>query len=101
MKKLKTLVKGCVFLYSKEKTDLPWKYVENTENYSKIYTKVIRRAKKMENNRHKLNAKNKTISVWQIINKKFGKSTLNNKKTAINWGSNKLTSLKIIVELFE
>jgi hypothetical protein len=39
--------------------------------------------------------------VWQIINKEIGKSILNNKKIEINCGANKLTSQKIIVELFQ
>ena len=37
-----------------------------------IYKRVIREAKKRENDRHMANAKNKTRAMWQIVNKELG-----------------------------
>jgi hypothetical protein len=53
-----------------------------------ICRKVIREPEIRENDRYILNANNKTKAVWQVINKEIGKSTVNNKKIEINWGSN-------------
>lgn len=39
--------------------------------------------------------------MWQIKRKEIGISVLYNKKTEINWGSNKLAGPKIIAQLFK
>jgi len=56
--------------------------------YIYICRKVIREPKMRENDRYILNSNNKTKAVWQVISKEIGKSTVNNKKIEINWGSN-------------
>lgn len=49
-----------------------------------------------ENDRYILNSNNKTKAVWQVISKEIGKSTVNNKKIEINWGSNTSWIFKLL-----
>ncbi|GFG34873.1 hypothetical protein Cfor_10398 [Coptotermes formosanus] len=66
-----------------------------------VYGKVIREAKRRENDiRSVLNANNKTKTLGQMINKETGKSTVNNKEIEINGRSNKMTYQKLVAELF-
>ena len=64
-------------LINKTKNHLPLS--EDTRlyfaKYSKIYKRVIKEAKKCENDRFLLQATNKPKAMWQIINKELGKST--------------------------
>jgi hypothetical protein len=45
-----------------------------------IYKRVIREAKKRENDRHIANATNRTKAMWQVINKEAGKIHKMNRK---------------------
>ena len=57
-----------------EKKDLGY-----IKHYRKIYRRVIKEAKRNENNSYISNAKNKSKAAWQVINKEVGKSYINNK----------------------
>jgi hypothetical protein len=80
---------------------LKGKDLKYNENYRNVYGKVIREAKRRENDiRSVLNANNKTKTLGQMINKETGKSTVNNKEIEINGRSNKMTYQKLVAELF-
>jgi hypothetical protein len=64
------------------------KDLEYVENYRKIYKKVIKEAKKKENDGYINNASNKSKGAWQIINKELGKSFISSKNVKLNWGNN-------------
>ena len=57
-----------------EKKDLDY-----TEHYRKVYRRVIKEAKRRENNSYVSSAKNKLKAALQVINKEVGKSSINNK----------------------
>jgi hypothetical protein len=52
--------------------------------YQIIYKRVIKEAKRRENDRYVLRAKNKTKAMWHIINKEVGKSLQFDKKIELN-----------------
>jgi len=78
-----------------EKKDL--KYIEQNR---KIYRRVIKEAKRRENNTYISSSKNKSKAAWQIINKELGKSFINNKNIELRWGKNKISNPRAIAELF-
>ena len=53
----------------RKNTNLTTDTKDNITRYQVIYKRVIREAKKRENDKYVLNAKNKTKAMWQIINK--------------------------------
>ena len=70
------------------------------ETYSKIYKRVIKEAKKRENDRFILQATNKPKAMWQIINKELGKSTTKRQDLSINMGSIEIYDPNVISEIF-
>jgi prephenate dehydratase len=58
----------------RKNTNLTTDTKDNITRYQVIHKRVIREAKKRENDKYVLNAKNKTKAMWQIINKEIGKS---------------------------
>lgn len=79
---------------------MPVQDVGCTENYrKKIYRKVIRLSKKEASSRYILNAWNKTIAVWKIINILIRKWMLNDMNIEIRWVPTTTINLKIILEL--
>jgi hypothetical protein len=65
-----------------------------------IYSRALREAKRRENDKYFLNAKNKSKAVWQVINKGIGKTPLNKHDITINWNSVEITHPKNVAELF-
>ena len=57
-----------LFDNQRKMTVMKKKDLEYTEQYRKIYRRVIQEAKRRENN-HKSSAKNKSKAAWQVINK--------------------------------
>jgi hypothetical protein len=68
----------------RKKVALKGKDLKDIENYRNICRKIIREAMRRENDRYVSCANNKTKSVWKIVNKEIGNSTVNNKKIEIN-----------------
>jgi len=69
------------------------------EHYRKIYRRVIKEAKRRENNSYISSAKNKLKAAWQVINKELGKSSINNKNIELRWGKHKISNSRAIAEL--
>ena len=44
------------------------------KSYNKIYKKVLKEAKQRDNDRYVTRASNKTKAMWQLINKKIGRT---------------------------
>jgi hypothetical protein len=63
-----------------------------------MYKRVIREAKKKENDKYVLNAKNKTKAVWQIINKVVGKFPQYEQKIELKNGTEKITNPHNVAE---
>ena len=76
-----------------EKKDLDY-----IEHYRKVYRRVIKEAKRRENNSYVSSAKNKLKAALQVINKEVGKSSINNKNIELRWG--KTNKILFIAELF-
>ena len=76
------------------------KDLEYVENYWKIYKRVIKEAKKRENDGYISNASNKSKAAWQVINKELGKSSISSKNIELNWGNNRISNPRVIAELF-
>jgi hypothetical protein len=55
--------------------------------YQIIYKRVMKEAKRRENDRYVLRAKNRTKAMWHIINKAVGKSLQFDQKSELNNGS--------------
>ena len=68
--------------------------------YQLIYRKVIREAKRWQNDKHILHANYKSKAVWQIINRETGRTSLNRQDIKINWNSEEITNPEIVAELF-
>jgi hypothetical protein len=56
-----------------KKTNLTGEEQDYIHRYRMIYKRVLKEAKKRENDRHIANAKNKTRAVWQIVKKRIRK----------------------------
>jgi hypothetical protein len=76
------------------------KDLKYTENYRQIYRKVIKEAKKRENDKYISNASNKSKAAWQVINKELGKSSISSKNIELNWENNRISNPRVIAELF-
>jgi hypothetical protein len=53
------------------------------QNYNKIYKKVLKQAKKRDNDRYVTEAPNKTKAMWQLINKQIGKTQEDDNKLVL------------------
>jgi hypothetical protein len=69
-------------------------------NYRMIYRRIIKKAKRKENDRYIANAKNKTRAIWKIINKKLGSTPIRELGKEIRCGTQKESNLKGIAEMF-
>jgi hypothetical protein len=76
------------------------KGLEYIQHYRKIYRRVIKEAKRMENNSYIDSAKNKSKVACHVINKELGKSSINNKNIELKLGKNKISNPRVIAELF-
>jgi hypothetical protein len=66
-----------------------------------IYKRVIKEAKKQENDdRYIANATNKTKAMWQAINKEAGKNPQSEQEMELKYGVKKVTNPRDIAELF-
>ena len=59
------------------------KYLDYIKHYRKVYRRVIKQAKRSENNSYISNTKDKSKAV---INKEVGKPSINNKNIELRWG---------------
>jgi hypothetical protein len=53
-----------------------------------IYKRVIKEAKRIDNDKYVLRAKNKTEAMWHVINKEVGKSLKHDKEIELHVGTN-------------
>jgi hypothetical protein len=60
---------------------------EYMKRYQIIYKRVIKKAKRRENDKYIFRANNKTKAVWYVINKEVGKSWKYDKKIELKDGS--------------
>jgi hypothetical protein len=65
-----------------------------------IYKRVIREAKRRENDKNILHANFKSKAVWQLINKETGKNSSNKQDIKLIWNSEEIIKLENIAELF-
>jgi hypothetical protein len=63
--------------------------------YKIIYKRVIREAKRRENDKYILHSNNKSRVVWQIINKETGKTSLNKQDIKIIRNSEEITNQRM------
>jgi hypothetical protein len=68
--------------------------------YKIIYKRVIREAKRRENDKNILQVSFKSKAVWQIINKETGRTSSNKQDIKINWNSEEITNPENVAELF-
>jgi hypothetical protein len=68
--------------------------------YKIIYSRVIREAKRRENDKNILHANYKSKTVWQIINKETGRTTSNKQDIKIIWNSEEITNPDNVAEIF-
>jgi hypothetical protein len=68
--------------------------------YQMIYKRVIKGAKKRENNRHIVSAKNKTRTMWQIVNKELGNNSQREMGMKLRCRTTKESNPQRIAEMF-
>jgi hypothetical protein len=68
------------------------------KKYNKIYKKVLKEAKQRDNDRYVTRASNKTKAMWQLINRKIGRTEDDN-KLELKLGNNLITNPKEITEI--
>jgi hypothetical protein len=71
-----------------------------TARYKTTYKRLIREAKRKENDKHILQANNKPRAIWWIINKETGKTSVNKQDINIIRSSEEITNPENIAELF-
>jgi hypothetical protein len=69
--------------------------------YKIIYNRVIREAKRRENDKYILHVKNGSRAVWWIINKETGKASLNKQDIKIIRNSEEIKNPESLAELFK
>ena len=68
--------------------------------YKIIYRRVLREAKRRENDKYILHANHKSKAVWQIINKETGRTSSNKQDIKITGNSEEITNPENVAELF-
>lgn len=69
-------------------------------NYRKIYKRVLKEAKRKDNDRFILTAQNKTKATWQVIDRETGKDTPVGRKIELNSGKDRILHPQVIADLF-
>ena len=57
------------------------------ENYQRIYKRVLREAKKRDNDRNVTESVHRTKTMWQLINREIGKGPENEQKLELRIGN--------------
>ncbi|PNF13688.1 hypothetical protein B7P43_G15271 [Cryptotermes secundus] len=83
-----------------KRTNLTGKEWEYIHKYRMIYKRIIKEAKKRENDRHIANAKNKTRAMWQIVNKELGNNMQRELGIELKCGTRKEANPQCIAEMF-
>ena len=68
--------------------------------YKIIYKRVIREAKRRENNKYILHVNHKSKAIWQIINNETERTSSNKQDIKIIWNSEEITNPENVAELF-
>jgi hypothetical protein len=68
--------------------------------YKMVYKRVIREAKRRENDKYIQHVNHKSKAVWQIINKETGRTSSNKQDIKIIWNSEEITNPENVAELF-
>ena len=98
---IKTFIKKMRFLNMlKRQPNLTEDAKMYVAKYKIIYKRVIREAKRRENDKYILHANHKSKAVWQIINKETGRTSTNKQDINIIWNSEEITNPENVVELF-
>lgn len=92
--KIKKIKKKRFLSILKKQPNLTEEVLIYIAKYRMIYSRALREAKRRENDKYFLNAKNKSKAVWQVINKGIGKTPLNKHDITINWNSVEITHPK-------
>ena len=56
-------------------------------NYQKVYKRVLREAKKLENDRYVIESTDRTRAMWRLINREIGKAPENEVKLGLRIGN--------------
>jgi hypothetical protein len=62
--------------------------LDYTNKYRCTYKRVIKEAKRIDNDKYILRAVNKTKGMWQVINKEVGRAVKHDNKIELHVGSN-------------
>ena len=81
----------------KKRVTLKSEALRYIKNY-KIYKNVLKEAKKRDNDRYVTEAPNKIKAMWQLINKKIGKTLDEDNKLELRIGKNLITNPSEITE---
>jgi hypothetical protein len=68
--------------------------------YRMIYRRTIKEAKRRDNDRYIVNAKNKTKAMWRIINKELGSTSKREVGKEIRYGTWEGSKLKDVAEMY-
>jgi hypothetical protein len=68
--------------------------------YNIIYKRVIKEAKRRENDRSLSRATNKSKAVWKVINKELGKPSIIKQDITLSTQSDEITDPNVIADLF-
>jgi hypothetical protein len=66
----------------------------------RVYRRIIKEAKRRDNDRYIVNAKNKTKAMWRIINKELGNNPKREVGKDIRYGTRKGSNLKDVAERY-
>jgi hypothetical protein len=69
-----------IFKRTKKYLNLSREAQDYINQYQIIYKRIIKEAKRRENNRHVFRAKNRTKAMWHTINTEVGKSLQSDQK---------------------
>jgi potassium voltage-gated channel Eag-related subfamily H protein 8 len=82
------------------KMDLTGEEQAYIHNYRIIYRRIIKEAKRRDNDRYIANAKNRTRAMWRIINKELGNNPKREVGKEIRYGTWKGSNLKNVAERY-
>ena len=68
--------------------------------YKIVYKRIVKEAKRRENDKFLLNANNKSKAVWQIISKETGRTLSKTQDIIISKNSKEISNPEEVAELF-
>jgi hypothetical protein len=83
----------------KKRITLKSETLDYIKNYNKIYKKILKQAKKRDNDRYVTEASNKIKAMWQLINKQIGKTQEEVKNFELRVGNNLVINPNEVTEI--